>query len=427
LKKVLIITYYWPPSGGAGVQRWLKMSKYLPDFGVEPIVLSVDPDYASYPVTDPTFNKEVSPEIKVYRTRSFEPLRIYGKIVGKKKVPYSGFSNVDTDTVGSKLSRWVRGNMFIPDARKGWNRYALPEARRILLQEGIDVVVTTGPPHSTHLVGMALKRDRPSIKWIADFRDPWTDIYYYDALLHTAKSRKRDAGLELQVLESADLVLSVCPSNMDLLASKLTAEKTEKIKLVTNGYDEEDFVGIKRSDRGETLKIGYTGTLAPMYEVYPILKMLAGLEFPWQLTIAGSITPEIGKMITELHIDQHIRLLGHVSHRASLELLRQSDVLLHVLPNTPKSMMGTTGKLYEYIGSGTPVINFGPAEGDSAKFLEITQAGQTFNRDATLASADYLKLCHEGKVQPALDSELFSRRKITEKFSSLLTKAKHKA
>jgi glycosyltransferase involved in cell wall biosynthesis len=423
VKKVLIITYYWPPAGGPGVQRWLKMVKYLPEAGVEPVVLTVEESYAAYPVMDPSFLAEVAGSIKVVRTKSFEPLRIYGKIFGQKKVPYSGFSNVDTETVGSKLSRWVRGNLFIPDARKGWNRFALPEARKILKREEINAVVTTGPPHSTHLIGLALKSEFPALTWIADFRDPWTDIYYYDALLHTPKSRERDASLELQVLESADQVLAVCPSNVDLLAAKLPPERREKIKLVTNGYDEEDFQGIERATRKGKLEIGYTGTLAPMYDVYPILQILATLDIPWQLTIAGSITPEINKMAEELKIDKHISFLGHVSHRESLELLRRSNVLLHIMPNTPKSMMGTTGKLYEYIGSGTPIINFGPVEGDSAMFIESANAGSTFNRNEGVKAGSFLSDIYSGyKNSRMVDVSRFDRRVIAGQFAEGLKK-----
>jgi len=274
-KKVLIITYYWPPAGGAGVQRWLKMAKYLPQFGIEPFVLTVDESYASYPVVDPSFLDEVSSETKVYRTKSFEPLRIYGKLFGKKKVPYSGFTNVNTHTVGSKLSRWIRGNFFIPDARKGWNKYALPKALEIIKAENIETVITTGPPHSTHLIGLQLKNRKPTLKWIADFRDPWTDIYYYDDLLHTKRSKAKDLKLEKVVLNKSDLVLAVCPSNQKLLAQKLPKEQRGKIKLITNGFDEEDFEGVNRTSSDRILKIGYTGTLAQSYDVLPIFTILA--------------------------------------------------------------------------------------------------------------------------------------------------------
>ncbi len=419
-KKVLIITYYWPPAGGAGVQRWLKMAKYLPEFGIEPVVLTVDESYASYPVVDRSFLEDVAATTKVYRTRSFEPLRIYGKLFGKKKVPYSGFTNVNTGTLGSKLSRWVRGNFFIPDARKGWNRYALPKAAEIIKRENIDTVITTGPPHSTHLIGLALKNQRPSIKWIADFRDPWTDIYYYDDLLPSRRSKAKDLKLEKKVLSQSDLVLSVCPSNRELLAKKLPEDQRSKIKLITNGFDEGDFEGIPRDHLEEWLEIGYTGTLAKTYDVVPILEGLAALDFPWKLTIAGNVAPEIQKSIKDLEIEDRVLFKGHVPHKESLKILRQSDVLLHIMPNTKKNKMGTTGKLFEYIGSGTPIVNFGPSNGDSAQFIESVGAGKTFKRGDQQLVIEFLRKCLAFDDSNTKDRHVFSRRRIAAELAKFI-------
>ena len=225
MRKILIITYYWPPSGGAGVQRWLKMAKYLPSFGFEPIILTVDPSDASYPIRDESLVRETE-GISTCRTKSFEPLKLYGSVFGKTNVPYSGFSNLETDSFFSKVTRWMRGNFFIPDARKGWNKYALPKALELIEKFNIDLVITTGPPHSTHLIGKILK-ERKSLTWIADFRDPWTDIYYYDDLLLSEKNKLKDTALELSVLKTADIIFAVCPSNLKLLSSKLHTATSE--------------------------------------------------------------------------------------------------------------------------------------------------------------------------------------------------------
>ena len=201
-KKVLIITYYWPPSGGAGVQRWLKLSKYLPEFGIEPIILTVDENSASYPILDQTLLKDVSPDLKVIKTKSFEILDWYKKIKKTKKVPYGGFASSSQNIgFGEKAMRFARGNFFIPDARIGWNRYALKEALKLIKSEGIETIITTGTPHSTHLIGLKIKQKLSKMQWFADFRDPWTDIFYNDLLMQTALAKKLNAQKEKAVLE----------------------------------------------------------------------------------------------------------------------------------------------------------------------------------------------------------------------------------
>ena len=164
LKKVLVITYYWPPSGGAGVQRSLKFVKYLSKMGFSPIVLTVDEAKASYPLNDQSLLKEVPKNVKVVRTNSFEPLNILSSIIGKKNVPYGGFANANKESKKQKFLRWVRGNFFIPDARVGWTKYAVDEARKIIKEEDIDCVYISSPPHSSQLIGLKLKQEFPAVR-----------------------------------------------------------------------------------------------------------------------------------------------------------------------------------------------------------------------------------------------------------------------
>ncbi|MBA4322070.1 MAG: hypothetical protein C0408_04570, partial [Odoribacter sp.] len=183
MAKVLIITYYWPPGSGAGVQRWLKFSKYLPEFGIEPVILTVDPEYAAYPATDKSLQTEISNDLKIHKTRATDYFRIYKK--DKTKIPSAGFASNSDKGLKSKILRFIRGNFFIPDPRKGWNKYAFRKACEIIDNEGIKIVITTSPPHSTQLTGLKLKKKYPYIKWISDLRDPWTDIYYYNEFYPT--------------------------------------------------------------------------------------------------------------------------------------------------------------------------------------------------------------------------------------------------
>ena len=239
MKKVLIITYYWPPSGGAGVQRILKSVKYLPEFGILPYVVTVKTDQASYPSIDESLGMDVPQQAKVYRTDTFEPFGIYSKLLGKKSIP-TGFSNESNPGFIQKFSRFIRGNFFIPDARRGWVKYAYREASRIIESEKIDTVLITSPPHSAQLTGLMLRK-KYKFKWIADFRDPWTDIYYYDEFSHLPFARKKDLNFENAVLNSADRIITVSKDVKRLLAAKSKLTSDDKIIIIPNGYDEEDF------------------------------------------------------------------------------------------------------------------------------------------------------------------------------------------
>jgi len=381
VKKVLLLTYYWPPASGAGVQRWLKMSKYFHDLGIALTVITVDEEYASYPLSDASFHSHVDRRINVVKTKSFEPLRLYSRMVGQKKVPYSGFANVKTDSFGSKVSRWVRGNFFIPDARKGWNKYALRAAKAEIIKNDIQTVITTGPPHSTHLMGVQLKKEL-GIKWIADFRDPWTDIYYYDQLLHTKWAKGKDSALEKQVLFEADAVLTVCPSNQSTIAEKLEKSDRHKVLLLPNGFDESDFHHVKKYSFDQFTLV-YTGTMAASYDFTPLFEALSKLSFEWRLIIAGSVSPEVEKQFVEYGISESIDFRGYIEHAEVIKLIMSADVLVHLLPKGEK---GTSGKLFEYLGSGSPIVHIGDEDGDSSFYIAEAEAGKSFTDSDSLVN-----------------------------------------
>lgn len=391
------------------------MAKYLPEFGVEPIIITVDEKYASYPVKDHSFLQEVPSELKVIRTKSFEPLQYYSKIVGKKNVPYSGFANVETDSFLSKISRWVRGNFFIPDARKGWNEYALRAAREIIAKEGIDIVVTTGPPHSTHLIGLNLKQEIDLI-WIADFRDPWTDIYYYDQLLHSARSIEKDKRMELSVLVNSDLIFAVCPSNKLTLSNKIPHRDRSKLRLLPNGFDEADF-DYTMPSVNSTFTLVYTGTLASSYNFRPLFAALGKLSFDWKLVIAGSIAPEIKVLLRESDFFEKVEYRGYLSHEEVLGLLVSADMLLHVLPKNEK---GTSGKLFEYLGAGKPILNLAAKDGDSAYYIQEANAGVTFNGEEVTNMVDFIESVRRGEVSFNPSRELYTRRARAEKLAETI-------
>jgi glycosyltransferase involved in cell wall biosynthesis len=217
MQKILIITYYWPPSGGAGVQRWVKLVKYLSVHNIEIHVLTVDEQYASYTMTDYSMLSDIPNNIHIHKTKSFEPINIYGKIFGKNKIPSSGFSNVDNTSLKQRTVNFLRSNLFIPDPRKFWNYFAIKKAKELIKKNRIEVVITSSPPHSTQLIGIKLKK-MLQIKWIADLRDPWTDIYYYPLLNHSRLSKKFDQYFEKKTLEYSDAIITVSESLKNLFA-----------------------------------------------------------------------------------------------------------------------------------------------------------------------------------------------------------------
>ncbi len=387
--RVLVITYYWPPAGGAGVQRWLKLCKYLPENGVLPTVITVDPDKATYPQRDESMVAEVHPDIEVIRTDSFEPLAWYGRLVGKKNVPYGGFANVSNKGLLSKISRFVRGNFFIPDARKGWNKYAYLAARKVMAEEDIEVVITTGPPHSTHLVGLRLQKEL-GVKWVADFRDPWTDIYYNDLMAQTAVAQKKDRALEMSVLDAANLVVANCASNAELLHEK---KGKARVEVVENGYDAVDFENVGRQE-SDTFNIVFTGTMAASYNPGVFINVLRKLEdqmdkkFYWH--IAGNIDPAIKSQIELAGLTDNCRFYGYLPHNEVVQLMVNADVLLNLFPET-KNDRGIPGKLFEYLAARRPILSIGPKEGDAAKIIAECEGGQTFERNEEVEMYQYIK------------------------------------
>ena len=241
MKRILIITYYWPPSGGAGVQRWVKLSKYFSKQGIVPYIITVDPARASYALLDPSLNDDVDAAVKIIRTSTNEPYGIYKAITRKKEIPFGGFTNEEKELKFSqKFTRFVRGNLFLPDARVGWNKFAYRAACKLIEAEKIEAVITTSPPHSTQLVGLKLKR-KYNLPWLADLRDPWTGIYYYDKLYLTGFSKRRDAKMERHVLENADGVVVVSDDIRKNLLTKSEKLEGEKFHVIPNGFDAEDF------------------------------------------------------------------------------------------------------------------------------------------------------------------------------------------
>jgi glycosyltransferase involved in cell wall biosynthesis len=417
VKNLLIITYYWPPAGGAGVQRWLKFSKYLPEFGWNPIILTVDPDQASYPQRDESLLREVRDEVEVFRTHSFEPLQLYAKAVGKDRVPYGGFSNQKSN---SSFSRFIRGNFFIPDARRGWNRYAIAKAKEIISTRTIDCVVTTGPPQSTHLIGLDLKRDL-GIKWGIDLRDPWTDIYYNEKMLRTPWAEKHDAKLEKQTLEEADFCITVSKGFAELFNRKVERE----YHVVTNGFDEQDLVdeNPRNSRESKKLIISYTGTMSDIYDPDVFFEALASYKGSFEFRIAGSISEGVQKKIDDYGISKSVNYLGYLTHADALKEMSQADVLLLISPMVKNSKGIIPGKLFEYLAAGKPILAIAEDDKcDVAVILSDTKGGLFFSRENLKGLSNFLEsLPNNFEFIPNIEAiNNYNRKTLTEKLVSII-------
>lgn len=397
-KKVLLFTYYWPPSGGAGVQRWLKFCKYLPEFKIEPIVITVDETHASYPVLDKSFNSDIANELQIIKTKSFEPLSFYQKLSGRKQVPFAGFANETNENWKHEVSRFIRGNFFIPDARRGWNNYALKAGQKVLAQQNIKTIITTSPPHSTQLIGLKLK-EQYGVHWIADLRDPWTDIYYYKKMNHTVWAKNIDDRYERAVLEKADKIVVVSDFIKHLFLKKSTKVDPAKIYVIPNGYDEEDFKDVNPLEDKACLMIGYNGTLSGDYPIEPFIFALKKVidstnDITVKLQFTGSVSEEIVQHIKRT-IPNHCIFNGHVSHKKSVEILQHSHISLLLIPDVVNNEGILTGKLFEYLAAENPIICIGPKHGNAAAIIEKCQAGQTFEKQETEQLVAYLKMLME--------------------------------
>jgi glycosyltransferase involved in cell wall biosynthesis len=428
--KILLITYYWPPCGGPGVQRALKFARYLPDFNVIPYVVTVDEKKASYPVIDKSLSNDIPDSVKVFRTDTSEPFGMYSSVTGKKEIPHSGFANERKPGLFQKFSRFVRGNFFIPDARKGWNKYAYAKALEIIKNEKIDVVITSSPPHSTQLVGLKLK-EITGIPWIADLRDPWTDIYYYKDMMHTSMAKRKDATYEKAVIENADEVLVVSPAIKKIFEHKSTKINPAKIHVLPNGYDENDFVGGQYAPADEFI-ITYAGTISANYGIRNFVRSVAGIleqkKYKMRLRFIGNTGNDIRSMMEEEGFKDNVEYISYMPHKESVGMLMKSTVLLLAIPQIENNEGILTGKLFEYLASCKPIICIGPEKGDAAKIISDCRAGKTFDYAETAAISSHLnELLARWEKSHDLnrkndDHVKYSRRTLTSELVSVISK-----
>lgn len=366
---LLILTYYWPPSGGAGVQRWLYMSKYLRDMGWDiTICTSANPDY---PHVDQTLHEFVHPNIKVLKVKSFEPRNLITSISGDKQNLDRSLDNPKKQSFLQKMMVWVRGNLFIPDARVNWARQVEKKLPKLLKDNDLpDIIVSTGPPHSTHLAALKLKK-KFQAKWIADFRDPWLQIEYFDKLKLTDFARKKHEYLEDKVLKSADHITTVSPSWADFFHDKANG----KVSVIYNGFYHEDVTFTKPIKTSDKFFITHAGTMGDDRVNHLFFEALAELcaernDFRKDLNInfLGNIDAEFKQYLREIGIWDNGVFAGLVNHDLALSIMRNSDILLLIQNRVAVNLPGRIPmKYFEYLGMGRPIFIVGSKDSDLAK------------------------------------------------------------
>ena len=423
-KPILIITYYWPPSGGSGVQRWLYFSKYLKKLGYSPIVLTIDLGSASYPSIDKSLLKEAD-GISVHYVKAYNWLKIYTSLKKGKngnKIPQGEFSkkeNLD------HFASFIRGNFFIPDARVSWVKPAIKKALHIINDNKIDKIITSGPPHSTHMIGLHLK-SKLNLKWIADFRDPWTDMFYLKSFYRLPFAKKKDSLLEKKVLSNADAILTTASENFHMeLQSKISVK--QNFYKIYNGFDtnlfNKDYKKINKN-----FKIVFTGLLTTNHPYKSIINSLISFkklypEIKFKIIFAGSISDEILKEFKQV---LNIKYYGYVDHSIAVDLMHQGNILLNFLFDQNKKSTMISGKLIEYMATGNPILMVGDTESEAANLLSKQSYNLTVKPTEIKLITSFLKSNYDNwlngkKIKGEFDSVLpFSREENTKKLVKII-------
>ncbi len=376
-KKVLIISYYWPPAGGPGVQRWLKFATYLQDFGITPIIYT--PENPNYPIIDEALITE-TPGIQVLKTPISEPYK-WASLLSRKKTKTVSRGIISSGRKGilERLLLFVRGNFFIPDARKSWVKPSVKYLTNFLEANKIDAIVTTGPPHSMHLIGLALKA-KTGLPWIADFRDPWTTIGYHKQLMLSPAAARKHISLEQQVLNGADHVIVTSPTTK----SEFQELTNTAITVITNGYDSA-LNKVEAAKLDAKFSLAHIGSLLAARNPTVLWQVLSELcnannsfKDDLQLLFVGHVAPEIKLNMNEFGLLENCKFSGYVSHQEALSYQASSQVLLVIEIDSPETRCIIPGKLFEYFMAGRPILAMGPKNSDIKALVSSTNTGTFF-------------------------------------------------
>ena len=423
MKRALIITYYWPPAGGPGVQRWLQFVKNFKDFGIEPVVYI--PENPHYPLVDPSFVSEVPEDIEIIKQPIKEPYGLAGMLSKKKTKRIS--SGIITDRKQSaieKLMLFVRGNFFIPDARIGWVKPSVEFLKKYISENPVDIIITSGPPHSLHLIGMKLKAEL-DIKWIADFRDPWTTIHYHKSLRLIKISEKKHKELEKKVLSEANLIVVTSPTTK----KEFEGISNTPIEVITNGYvASENIYPILDA----SFSISHIGSLLSERNPKVLWKVLsevasenASFKNNLKLKLAGVVSEDIFSSLAEYGLADNCESIGYVTHSEALQLQHNSQVLLLVEIDSEDTRSIIPGKLFEYLAARRPILSLGPIGSDIQRILAETNSGCFFNTQEEVLLKKHILDLYAAYLSGSLSVsskgiEKYSRRELTGELAKLI-------
>ena len=425
-KKLLIITYYWPPAGGPGVQRWLKFVKYLPEFNIQPIVYI--PENPTYPIIDEGLQSEVSEKAIILKNKIFEPYGL-ASFFGKnktKKISSGIIPNQKKQSFLEKTLLWVRGNLFIPDARFLWVKPSVNYLKKYIEENNIDTIVTSGPPHSLHLIGLRLKKEL-NIKWFADFRDPWTTIGYHKALKLSSSAEKKHKELEHEVLNSADTIIVTSKTTK----TEFEAITSKPIEVITNGYDAEK---IEKQPLDEKFTLAHIGSFLSERNpriLWQALKEIVSentdFKNDFRLKLIGATSQEVLDTIASFQLNDYVQNLGYVSHQEAIEHQRKSQVLLLIEINSSDTKSIIPGKLFEYMVSERPIIAIGPEGSDFAEIITATNTGVFFTYDEkeklkALLLKYYQEYQNQNLKVHAVGLQQYSRKSLTQQLVQILNR-----
>ena len=432
MKRVLIISYYWPPTGGSGVQRWVKFAKYLPSEGWQPVIYT--PENPEQLAVDESLAAEVPEDAEIVKTRIIEPYELYKRVLRRsghsKEAVEVNPVNAQNKSLLQKAAMWIRGNLFRPDPRCLWIGPSVRFLKKYLAEHPVDLIVSTGPPQSMHMIGLRLSRET-GIPWIADFRDPWTKIFYFKHLSMTSATEKWHRKMEKKVLDEASAVVAVSP----LVQQEFQEMTDTPVELITNGFDECDFSSEQCTEAyggaSEEFIITHTGLFAADGNPTALWDVLAEkcrtdeiFKKLLRIKLIGKTDDQILKALTDRGLEDSMINMGYQPHSVAVEQQRQASLLILPLRKEPEYKAVLPGKLFEYLASQRPILGIGQTDGAMAMIVNETRTGTVIDWEDRKGLTQYIEQCWERHLEGRLSTEgadlsRFTRRSLTRRMAGL--------